>query len=76
MNKIPITFEYEGKQYAGIFSNVSGSGSIANYHLTIDNFFQGQLMQTEKYGWQFHNNKDNFKGMADYFGGYLVAYIQ
>lgn len=76
MNNIPIKFEYEGKHYAGIFSNVSGSGSSSNYHLMIDNFFMGQIMQTENYGWQFHSNQDNFRGMAEYFGEYIVAYIQ
>lgn len=74
--QIPITFEYEGKQYKGEFGIVSGSGSTATYHLIIDGFFQGQLVQTENYGWQFHNNKDKFKTMADYLGEYIITYLQ
>ena len=75
-DKIPITFEYHGQRYKGEFSSVSGSGSTAKFHLMINNRFYGQLLLTENYGWQFHNNKDQFKDLAEYFGDYIVAWVQ
>jgi hypothetical protein len=74
--EIPITFAYEGKDYSGHFSAVSGGGSSSTFHLMIDSFFQGQLVNSENYGWQFYNNKEKFKKMADYFGEYITAYLQ
>ena len=70
MEHIPIKFEYEGKQYAGKFVAVSGSGKN-HFHLMIDNFYKGQLVYGEYHGWQFH---EGFKGMAEYFGDYIVAW--
>ena len=42
MEKVPITFEHEGKQYTGTLDAVHGAGSN-NYHLMIDNFYKGRL---------------------------------
>lgn len=75
-DKIPIAFEYEGKNYMGEFGRVSGSGSTASFHLTVNNFFQGQLINTENYGWKFWSNSGKFQGLSEYFGEYLMAWYQ
>jgi len=49
MKKIPIQFDYNGKHYEGHFSEVSGGGA-SSWHLTIDNYYRGQLILTETYG--------------------------
>jgi hypothetical protein len=66
MKKIPIQFDYNGKRYEGHFSEVSGA-SANTWHLTIDNYYKGQLLHTNN-GWAFYNNKDEMKDMAEYFG--------
>ena len=72
MHNIPITFGYEGKIYTGHFNQVSGSGTNATFHLMIDNRYRGQLVKTERLGWHFSNNKDEFKGMGDTFGKHIT----
>ena len=68
MENIPIEFKWQGKEYEGTFTRVSGGGSAGAYHLMIDKFYYGQLIKTENWGWQFHSNKNHFTGMADMFG--------
>lgn len=71
MNKVPITFEYNGKQYAGQFAQVSGAGGTANFYLMINNFYCGQLLYTDK--WVFNSNDGRFKELENYFGDYITA---
>ena len=66
MNDIRVEFNYEGKHYKGFLSEVTGAGKL--WHLMINNYYMGQLLYSEKYGWQFHNNKGTMKELADYFG--------
>jgi len=72
---IPIRFEYQGKVYEGEFSQVSGSGSNSMLRLNIGGFHQGQLWYSEHWGWQWASNKDHFKGLAEYFGSYVTAWL-
>lgn len=76
MQKIPITFEYEGMPYTGHFRQVSGSGSVATFHLMIDNFYQGQLVHTDDNGWQFTSNQNKFITLSQFFGDYITAWMQ
>ncbi|RYD54052.1 MAG: hypothetical protein EOP56_19640 [Sphingobacteriales bacterium] len=70
---IPITFEFEGREYRGELVEVTAGGSY--WQLLIDRYFYGDLMYSAK-GWAFYSPKDRFPGMADYFGDYLTAYLQ
>ena len=68
MENIPVEFEYNGKPFKGILKRVSGGGSTGHYHLMISNKYFGQLVQSQKYGWQFTSNNDDFmKAMAPWF---------
>ena len=75
MKEIPIQFDYKGKHYEGHFSEVAGGGAHS-WHLMIDNYYKGQLILTENYGWAFHNNKDEMKDMAEYFGEYITLWYE
>ncbi len=67
MRTIPVTFDFEGKEYTGFLSAVSGSGGDV-YHLMINNRYMGQLIRTELYGWQFHSQSGKGKDLSEYFG--------
>lgn len=75
-DKIPITFEYEGKQYSGHFSQVSGAASSGTFHLMIDHYYCGQLILTENFGWQFTSQTKKFQELSDFFGQYIEAWVE
>ena len=52
MENIPVSFESDGKSYAGTFDAVCGAGTQV-YHLMIDRRYSGPLRLTELYGWVF-----------------------
>lgn len=67
MNKIPVTFEYEGKEYKGQL--VSVSGAAANmFHLMVNNYYKGQLFKTGN-GWRFSSQN----GKLDHLESVFVA---
>jgi hypothetical protein len=69
--KIPITFEYQGKTYSGSFNAVCGAGvDTGVWYLMINNFYYGRL-RTSSFGWFFDGNI--FNDLADYFGAYVIA---
>ncbi len=76
MRNIPITFDHEGNTYTGHFNQISGSGTNATFHLMIDNRYRGQLVKTERFGWHFSNNKDEFKGMGEPFGNHILEALK
>jgi hypothetical protein len=43
MDRIPITFEHDGKKYAGSFSSVHGAGQNVCYLIDDKNFYLGRL---------------------------------
>jgi hypothetical protein len=65
MEEARVSFEYNGKHYQGILSQVSGAGATV-WHLTINNYYRGMLMYTDK--WVFYNNKNEMQELADFFG--------
>lgn len=75
MKKIPIQFDYKGKHYEGHFSEVSGA-SANLWHLMIDNFYKGQLIFSETYGWAFHSNSGEMKCMTEYFGEQMMLWYE
>jgi len=70
---IPITFMHKGKQYTGYLSKVSGAGTHATYHLMIDNFYRGQLVHTDHYGWQFTSQDMILAYKSEEFGKHVEA---
>ncbi len=71
--KVPISFEYKGKIQKGYFSPISGSGANV-WHLMINDYYRGNLQFTERNGWQFFGN--SFEDMGDFFGDYMVAWVE
>ena len=85
--KIPITFNYQNKEYKGELSPVSGSGSNATYHLTVDGFHWGQLSyitgspgfngkHAVAEGWRFSSNTQDLQHLAEDFGRVVEAAYQ
>jgi len=72
LDKVPIKFEHDGKQYEGFFELVSGSGSSFIWHLMIDKFYCGRLSYTDS--WVYHGN--SFDELGDFFGDYITAWYQ
>lgn len=75
--KIPVSFEYEGVQFDGYLSKVSGAGSTATYHLMINNYFRGQLFNTPS-GWRFGSNNNMFEEnyMVEFFVNTIEQYLK
>jgi hypothetical protein len=76
MDKVPITFECNGKKYSGYFSEIHGAGSNV-WHLNIDKYYSGSL-QLSNDKWVFHAGpKDReLAELADFFGNYLTAWYE
>jgi len=43
LDRVPITFQFKGKEYSGYFSKVAGAGSSSMFHLMVDGYYFGQL---------------------------------
>jgi hypothetical protein len=86
MTNIPIAFEFEGKQYSGHFTPVSGAGSGANFHLSVNRMHWGQLSYIEGHpgfngglhavasGWRF-SGKPGLEKLTEHFGYHLIAWL-
>lgn len=72
---IPVTFEHDGKQYNGVLVDVLGPGNTI-WHLYVNGGFWGQLVYSERWGWQYHNHKGDLKHLANYFGEVVIAWYQ
>ncbi len=75
MDDIPVSFEWQGKEYARHFSVPHDAGGNV-WFLTVNKYHWGQLILTQNYGWAFHNNKNEMKELADYFGDVVTAWYQ
>jgi hypothetical protein len=71
-DRIPITFEYRGKDYYGEFMPVQGSGYPRAFQLLINNYYIGSLRYSD--GWVFEGQV--MTDLADVFGAYIIAWYQ
>ncbi|HTE25413.1 hypothetical protein [Flavitalea sp.] len=71
-DRIPIDFEYKGKDYHGEFMPVQGSGNPSAFQLIINNYYIGNLRYSD--GWVFDGHEMN--EMAEEFGAYITAWYQ
>jgi hypothetical protein len=69
MNKIPVTFEHEGKEYSGTLKEVSGAGAAigSHWHLMVDNFYWGQLLYL-KTGFVFYAQTGDMRHLSEQLG--------
>jgi hypothetical protein len=63
--KIPVTFEYEGKEYNGFLVSVPGAGNQM-FHLMVNNYYKGQLFLTEQ-GWRFSSQNKKLEHLQNVF---------
>lgn len=74
MTQIPVEFDYQGKHYKGHLTEVHGAGKV--WHLIINNYYFGQLVLSENYGWAFHSNKGIMEDLAEYFGEIVTLWYE
>ncbi len=75
MDNIPVSFEWKGKGYVGYFSEPHGAGGNI-FFLTVNKRHWGQLILKHNNEWEFYNNKDELKELADYFGDCIIAWYE
>jgi len=88
VKEIPVEFDYQGKQYKGYLSPVSGAAANV-YTLNIDNYYRGQLSLVEdslpglprdpeniKYKWRFTSQNGMFEDLTDYFADGVMAWYE
>jgi len=65
-----------GYHLTGHLTRVTGSGSSGLYHLMINNYYWGQLWNTEHFGWKFASQTGIFEEsyMVEYFAQAVNSY--
>lgn len=79
MDKIHVKFEFEGKTYAGFFTNVHGGGSTAIFHLSVNDFYWGRLRYSDVTDSWCFDQTPKTKGLeklADEFGELIMLWYQ
>lgn len=72
MNKIPVTFTHNQKQYSGTLSKVQGAGDTSTFHLEIDGYYKGRLRRYND-TWVFDSNS-GMEDIAEVLGEYVIAW--
>jgi hypothetical protein len=74
MGSIPITFDHNGKTYAGHFSAVCGAGANVWHLIDAQNYYLGRLRITRD-EWVFDTSSKTgeLSDLAEKFGEYLTA---
>ena len=74
MNKVPIIFEHQGREYKGSFDGVQGSGTSKMWHLMVDNFYRGRLRFTDR-GWVSDTTPKNpaMAELSTFFGDHVTG---
>jgi hypothetical protein len=63
-----VQFTWQGRVFHGELRPVSGAASRSLYHLIIQGYCQGQLVETV-HGWKFSNQKHGLiPKLSEYFG--------
>lgn len=76
MQPIPVTFTFEGKEYKGSLSKVSGGGSSGSFHLTVNGRHWGQLFYGADRWYFFSNSMPGMSALAEEFGYVVTAWYE
>lgn len=76
MGKVPVKFVYEGKEYTGYLSPVSGGGNPSQFHLMIDNYYRGSLFYTQAWEWRFGSQDGRFENLVHYFSSAVIMWYE
>ena len=71
MDKIPVTFQHDGRQYRGSLDPVFGAGGNT-WHLMVDRYYWGCLRLVDN-KWYFDENKERVGHLVDYFSDVAIA---
>jgi len=58
-----LEYNYDGRKL--VIDRVSGAGSTSMFFIMLDNYFHGQIWNTELYGWRYSLNEDSPLTMDD-----------
>ena len=50
-----LEYNYDGRRL--VIDRVSGAGSTSMFFIMLDNYFHGQIWNTELYGWRYSLNE-------------------
>ena len=68
--EIKINFTINNKQYSGELSKINGAGANT-WFLMVNNYYCGQLVFSNHYGWRFTSNKTTDASLGPYFASLL-----
>lgn len=77
-DKIPVSFEHNGKKTNGHLDKVSGAGDSSTWHLMgNDKFYYGALRRHNDQ-WVFDPTPktEDLKDLADFFGDVVTAWYE
>lgn len=72
MNPLPVTLEYDGKQYKGELSKLGGDAGTS-WSLNINGLYRGTLQFSPKHGWYFHTINGRFDEWAEVLRKFVEA---
>jgi len=71
IRNVPISFNYNGKNYKGHFSRVHGMGGNV-WHLMINNYYHGCL----QFGTREQYYGNSFEDLANFFIAYMISWLE
>jgi hypothetical protein len=74
MDKIPISFELQGKQYVGTLDEISGAGGGV-WHLMVERYYWGRLRLVND-EWYLDESSSEIQLRLDYFVAVIIAWYQ
>lgn len=74
MNKIPVSFQYNGQHYEGTLDEVIGGGSGV-WQLMVNDYYWGRLRRVND-EWFFDESKWDIGQLKDYFAAVVTAWYQ
>jgi hypothetical protein len=74
MEKIPVTFKYEGQEIKATLDTISGAGG-GWWHLMVEGHYWGRLRRVGD-SWAFDSSKFDLSHMVDHFAAIVIAWYQ
>lgn len=74
MEKIPVTFKLDGKEYTGTLDEIAGAGNRW-WHLTVNDHYWGRLRLVNG-EWHFDESNRKVSHLKDDFATLLIAWYQ
>ena len=74
--KIPVTFQFEGRQVTGSLSEVHGAGTASGeWQLIVGGYYRGRLRRSADQ-WFFDESNWAISHLKDYFVEVVISWYQ